>query len=660
MTYNKENYDNPKHKVSTIVLVLLIFILLAAATIISTTAETPDEGDGGYNSPVADDTELNDSERVSYSTQENGSIAKTASYTQDGEVISEYTLKPQGGYMINAVTVDGKSVPVTAAQGKSQTLSFSSGTGSHSISVSFEKIYIVLSANGGNPELNVTVTYGAREGTGENARPKSFVLSKTSDTSGTPTHPNENKEFYYFSSVSNSDETGLKGGKRFDLGINYTLPEATSTSLFATFLTPTENWKTPTQYVVVPNGVERIECDADFSGQNCNFLNSQSDNSAKTVTLPASATVLSDNAFRNCEALRAVVMSDYTRIIGSAVFSNTSIQEFFINDENLYYSVDSQKLLLNKSGTILYCAPAFGTQSTTITLPSTLTSIEPYAFSGSPSASIVVAEGSTTFKTTATGLLLSSDGTTLVVCPKGKSGVIAIPDSVTRVVTGALQHCKYVTGFDFSQCSVSIFNSLEFDGCTQLAYVTPSSGLISVGANAFNGCTQLVSFGFSAATSLKTIGTGAFRGCSSLQNVAIPSTVTTVSEYAFAGCSALAAVTLSPGMSAVSAHCFENCTSLVFPVFPASVISIGQNAFAGCTSIGETLQIPSTVKEIDNEAFYNCSGITTVVLPLSVTELGGAVFGACNSPVIYVAATAKPLGWNDNWNRDVGTIHWGS
>lgn len=72
----------------------------------------------------------------------------------------------------------------------------------------------------------------------------------------------------------------------------------------------------------------------------------------------------------------------------------------------------------------------------------------------------------------------------------------------------------------------------------------------------------------------------------SIKSVYISSGVTTVGAYAFSGCTALIDVSLPAGLVKIEASAFENCTNLKSSVsIPNTVTEIGANAFAGCNNL---------------------------------------------------------------------------
>ena len=88
--------------------------------------------------------------------------------------------------------------------------------------------------------------------------------------------------------------------------------------------------------------------------------------------------------------------------------------------------------------------------------------------------------------------------------------------------------------------------------------------VISIGDNAFNGCSSLSSITLSE--NITEIPGSTFRGCSSLKSIVIPENVTSVGSYAFRDCKNLTQVVFKNDLTQVVANAFEGCTKLLgFP-----------------------------------------------------------------------------------------------
>lgn len=91
---------------------------------------------------------------------------------------------------------------------------------------------------------------------------------------------------------------------------------------------------------------------------------------------------------------------------------------------------------------------------------------------------------------------------------------------------------------------------------------------------------------------LISIGNEAFSGCSALTKIEIPETVTRIGKYAFRDCYDLEELTLNEGLLSIGERAFEDCVALTEVFIPESVTVIEANAFAGCDNLVIKTTIP--------------------------------------------------------------------
>lgn len=117
---------------------------------------------------------------------------------------------------------------------------------------------------------------------------------------------------------------------------------------------------------------------------------------------------------------------------------------------------------------------------------------------------------------------------------------------------------------------------------------------------------------------LVKIGQRCFEGAS-IQQIAIPDTVTEIGESAFAYCNYLTSITLPPLLQKISNYMFQQCKNFTAITIPASVTEIGISAFeaTGITHI----TIPATVTTLGNNALAGCQNLTTIDIQANVTEI---------------------------------------
>ena len=92
-----------------------------------------------------------------------------------------------------------------------------------------------------------------------------------------------------------------------------------------------------------------------------------------------------------------------------------------------------------------------------------------------------------------------------------------------------------------------------------------------------------------------------------LEEVILPSSVTSIGDYILAGCETLKNINISEGIT-----------------------SIGQYAFSGCSSL-TNITIPSTVTSIGYSAFWNCTGLKTINIQKPTNKITGSPWGASST-----------------------------
>ena len=253
---------------------------------------------------------------------------------------------------------------------------------------------------------------------------------------------------------------------------------------------------------------------------------------------------------------------------------------------------------------------------TSVTIPSSVTSIARVAFSGCSS--------------------LAS---------------ISIPSSVTSIGDLAFSGCSSLASVSIPNSVTSIGNN-AFDYCSSLASVSIPNSVTSIGAFTFHGCSSLASV--SIPSSVTSIGDSAFSGCSSLTSVSIPSSVTSIARVAFSGCSSLASISIPSSVTSIGYRAFYFCSSLASVSIPNSVTSIGGAAFSGCSSLA-SVSIPNSVTSIDGETFYGCSSLASVSIPSSVTSIGNYAFSSCSS-LASVSIPSSVTSIGDNAFRNCSAL----
>ena len=512
---------------------------------------------------------------------EGGTISPETQMVDWGsDLVMHFT--PNKNYVLKRILIDGNPVGATSEYLLKRI------TGAVVVSAEFVSDYIVLDKNGGAGEQPNVVYNGDQT---------KFMLEGNEPTKS-------GKEFYYYSTNSADNEQG-QNGDRYDLGYWYDVPNTSgTTTLFAIYLTPSSNYQTAQNYVVVPKNVSAI---ADstvnmFSGTN---------NTVKFVTLPRQTSKIGKNAFANCSGLVGVSMSDFVTSIGESAFKSDSALTNFRAPTSLqtlsqtaFSGCTSLSKVKNLDATSITEIPnecfAGCSKLEEIVLPANISKIRVGAFAGSGLKTINLEDtkleelGSSAFK--------SCSALTQVTVPstlKTMGQAVFMFSGITEVK-------------NFAGTSVSKIESTAFYSSKLIQIEFPES-LVSIDNSAFASCSELTRVGGLQNTKVTQIEDSAFSGCSKLKNVIFPQTLLTLGGSAYSGCSALTSVTFNSNLKTIGANAFEGCSSLSqLTGFENTVVSsIGANAFKGCSSLVD-VSLPSTIQTVGENAFANCSGLATI------------------------------------------------
>ena len=140
-----------------------------------------------------------------------------------------------------------------------------------------------------------------------------------------------------------------------------------------------------------------------------------------------------------------------------------------------------------------------------------------------------------------------------------------------------------------------------------------------------------------AISGLTSISASAFRGCSSLTSVTISNSVTSIGGSAFYNCSSLTSVTIGNSVTSIIEAAFSNCSSLTSVTIPNSVTSIGYGAFYGCSRLKQLILFPSTPPNLGSNA------IPTTISKIYVQQSSKAAYQAASN---WKAFASKIVGDN--------------
>jgi uncharacterized repeat protein (TIGR02543 family) len=229
---------------------------------------------------------------------------------------------------------------------------------------------------------------------------------------------------------------------------------------------------------------------------------------------------------------------------------------------------------------------------------------------------------------------------------------ITIPSSVTSIGVAAFYNCASLTSVTIP-ASVTSIGENAFRSCHSIVSISvaaENSSYSSADGVLFNKLTtSLIQYpegksgtDYTIPIGVTGIGPNAFFECTSLISITIPAGVTSIERFAFYHCTSLTNVTIGSDVASIESGLFYECTSLTSVALPNSVTSIGSSAFYGCAKL-TGITIPNSVASIGDQAFQLCISLNSVTLGNGVYSIGLWAFYDCSRLKVAVFTGDAPL-----------------
>lgn len=368
----------------------------------------------------------------------------------------------------------------------------------------------------------------------------------------------------------------------------------------------------------------------------------------------------------SCEG--SVVIPTGVEIIGNEAFAGTAITSVTI--PSTVTSIDDGAFLLtraltevifesNSSLTTIGNSAFLGSSAlTSIEISSSVTSIASAAFIDAVALESIYFQGPVPTMGTSVFQNVATSANAFVL-PSYASGfvtsggmwnllnvkvreVVACTTGSFSIIDDVVSEGISCTGAAVIPAGVTAIGVEAFKDATGLTSVTMPSGLTSIGGFAFNRATSLINVSMS--NTLTSIGPFAFYGARELTSIVIPSGVTSIESSTFHDAEKLSSVTFAAGsaLTEIKNQAFENAFELESIVIPSGVISIGNSAFWEATSLSSVTFASDSTLLSIDRAAFYKAPITSIIIPSSVTSIGAYAFELTSLSRIYFLGDALP------------------
>ena len=355
-----------------------------------------------------------------------------------------------------------------------------------------------------------------------------------------------------------------------------------------------------------------------------------------SIVVPNSVTTINGNAFNGCSELTSLTFGASVNLMyPSAVANCPKLTAYNVDSGNAAYSaVDG--LLLTKDGTEIVLCPQAKSAGETMDLSGTqfdgVQKIGQNAFEGSQANKIILPENLHEIAAGAWRNALVKE--------------IVIGENITSVDAGAFKDAKLLETFSGTSTNANCYTTL--DG---ILYKNGNDGQIKTLGRVPEGMTEeeLVAAMAEWPKTLTELGPTSFENCKNLTSVVLPETIKSFGTHTFAGCTGLTEFTLPRDLETFGDAPFQFCENLAtvnagnntnFIVYEGIIYEMvnGEKVLYYCPPALDVEEpiIARDTKEIAAEAFAYTSKIKVIKVPQGVHNLDAGAFHSTGAETIII------------------------
>lgn len=379
-----------------------------------------------------------------------------------------------------------------------------------------------------------------------------------------------------------------------------------------------------------------------------------------SIVIPDSVTSIEAYAFEGCTALSSITIGTGVTVIGDYAFNGTAwldsqTDEFVIvNGILLAYNGSGAEVSLPTDVSYIGAGVfANNADITKITLSAEVT-VGSSAFENSGLASVegvqyILSACANSFEGTSYETSLLNNGYLVVngalVAYSGTDADIVIPKDVTRIASDVFAGNINIVSVSFELIENAMtIESRAFENCVNLASVTLSENIASIGKRAFYNTAWLKN---TNSDLIMTDGGKILAYVAEGTAVAIPAEATSIADGVFSGNQSIQSLSFdSKCQIDIPAYAFKGCSSLRTVTIPDSVKEIGEGAFEGTVWLTNESNKNSASKGyvvVRGKLIAYLGTSTEITIPSNVTYIYDYVFRGNTSITKLSFATGSRL-----------------